>query len=156
MPRRREVPVRIPAPDPVYNSTLVSKFINCMMWDGKKSISERIFYEAMENIRDRTGEDPLPIFKKAVENVKPVVEVKSRRVGGANYQVPIEVRPNRRQSLALRWLIGSARSRSENRMADRLGSELLEAAQGRGTTIKKKDDVHRMAEANKAFAHFRW
>ena len=156
MPRRREVPVRIPAPDPVYNSTLVSKFINCMMWDGKKSISERIFYEAMETIRDRTGEDPLPIFKKAVENVKPVVEVKSRRVGGANYQVPIEVRPNRRQSLALRWLIGSARSRSENRMADRLGSELLEAAQGRGTTIKKKDDVHRMAEANKAFAHFRW
>ena len=156
MPRRREVPVRVPAPDPVYNSTLVSKFINCMMWDGKKSISERIFYEAMESIRDRTGEDPLPIFKKAVENVKPVVEVKSRRVGGANYQVPIEVRQNRRQSLALRWLIGSARSRSENRMADRLGSELLEAAQGRGTTIKKKDDVHRMAEANKAFAHFRW
>lgn len=156
MPRRREVPVRTPAPDPVYNSTLVSKFINCMMWDGKKSISERIFYEAMESIRDRTGEDPLPIFKKAVENVKPVVEVKSRRVGGANYQVPIEVRQNRRQSLALRWLIGSARSRSENRMADRLGSELLEAAQGRGTTIKKKDDVHRMAEANKAFAHFRW
>ena len=156
MPRRREVPVRIPAPDPVYNSTLVSKFINCMMWDGKKSISERIFYEAMDSIRDRTGEDPLPIFKKAVENVKPVVEVKSRRVGGANYQVPIEVRQNRRQSLALRWLIGSARSRSENRMADRLGSELLEAAQGRGTTIKKKDDVHRMAEANKAFAHFRW
>lgn len=156
MPRRREVPVRTPAPDPVYNSTLVSKFINCMMWDGKKSVSERIFYEAMESIRDRTGEDPLPIFKKAVENVKPVVEVKSRRVGGANYQVPIEVRQNRRQSLALRWLIGSARSRSENRMADRLGSELLEAAQGRGTTIKKKDDVHRMAEANKAFAHFRW
>ncbi len=156
MPRRREVPVRVPVPDPVFNSTLVSKFINCMMWDGKKSVSERIFYEAMERIRSSTGEDPLPVFKKAVENAKPVVEVKSRRVGGANYQVPIEVRPNRRQSLALRWLIGNARNRSENRMADRLGNELLETAQGRGTTIKKKDDVHRMAEANKAFAHFRW
>ncbi len=156
MPRRREVPVREPAPDAVYNSTLVSKFINCMMWAGKKSTSERIFYSAMDKIRANSGEDPLPIFKKAVENAKPVVEVKSRRVGGANYQVPIEVRPNRRQSLALRWLIGNARSRSEHRMADRLGTELLEAAQGRGTTIKKKDDVHRMAEANKAFAHFRW
>ncbi len=156
MPRRRDVPVREPAPDPVYNSTLVSKFINCMMWDGKKSVAERIFYGAMDRIRDRTGDDPLPVFKKAVENAKPVVEVKSRRVGGANYQVPIEVRPNRRQSLALRWLIRNARSRSENQMADRLGTELLEAAQGRGTTIKKKDDVHRMAEANKAFAHFRW
>ena len=156
MPRRREVPVREPLPDPVYNSPLVSKFINCMMWNGKKSISESIFYGAMDSIRERTGEDPLPIFKKAVENAKPVVEVKSRRVGGANYQVPVEVRPNRRQSLALRWLIGNARSRSEHRMADRLGAELLEAAQGRGSTIKRKDDVHRMAEANKAFAHFRW
>lgn len=156
MPRRREVPVRVPPPDSVYNSTLVSKFINCMMWDGKKSIAERIFYRAMDRIRDRTGEDPLPIFKKAVENAKPVVEVKSRRVGGANYQVPIEVRTNRRQALALRWLIRNARNRSENRMEQRLGIELLEAAQGRGTTIKKKDDVHRMAEANKAFAHFRW
>jgi small subunit ribosomal protein S7 len=126
------------------------------MWDGKKSIAERIFYRAMDRIRDRTGEDPLPIFKKAVENAKPVVEVKSRRVGGANYQVPIEVRTNRRQALALRWLIRNARNRSENRMEQRLGIELLEAAQGRGTTIKKKDDVHRMAEANKAFAHFRW
>ena len=156
MPRRREVPTREPVPDPVYNSTLVSKFINCMMWDGKKSIAERIFYGAMDRIRERTGDDPLPVFKKAVENAKPVVEVKSRRVGGANYQVPMEVRPNRRQSLALRWLIVNARARSEHRMADRLGTELLEAAQGRGTTIKKKDDVHRMAEANKAFAHFRW
>lgn len=156
MPRRREVPVRVPSPDPVYNSTLVSKFINCMMWDGKKSVSERIFYGAMDRIRERTGQDPLPIFKKAVENAKPVVEVKSRRVGGANYQVPIEVRPNRRQSLALRWLIRNARSRSEHRMADRLGIELLETAQGRGMTVKKKDDMHRMAEANKAFAHFRW
>ena len=156
MPRRREVPTREPVPDPVYNSSLVAKFINCMMWDGKKSTAEKIFYGAMDRIRERTGDDPLPVFKKAVENAKPVVEVKSRRVGGANYQVPMEVRPNRRQSLALRWLIGNARGRSEHRMADRLGTELLEAAQGRGTTIKKKDDVHRMAEANKAFAHFRW
>ncbi len=156
MPRRREVPTREPAPDPVYNSTLVSKFINCMMWDGKKSVSERIFYDAMDRIRQNTDDDPLPVFKRAVENAKPLVEVKSRRVGGANYQVPIEVRPERRQSLALRWLIGNARNRSEHRMADRLGAELLEAARERGTTIKKKDDVHRMAEANKAFAHFRW
>ncbi len=156
MPRRREVPTREPVVDPIYSSTLVSKFINCMMWDGKKSVSEKIFYSAMNRIKERTGEDPLPIFKKAVENCKPVVEVKSRRVGGANYQVPIEVRDNRRQSLALRWLINNARSRSEHRMADRLGAELLEAAEGRGTSIKKKDDIHRMAEANKAFAHFRW
>ena len=156
MPRRREVPVRVPAPDAVYNSTLVSKFINCMMWDGKKSVSERIFYRAMDQIRDRVGDDPLPVFKRAVENAKPVVEVKSRRVGGANYQVPIEVRTSRRQALALRWLINNARNRSGKRMYRRLGDELLEAAQGRGLTIKKKDDVHRMAEANKAFAHFRW
>ncbi len=156
MPRRREVPVREPVPDSIYNSTLVSKFINCMMWHGKKSVAERIFYGAMDGIRERTGEDPLPVFRKAVENAKPMVEVKSRRVGGANYQVPIEVRTNRRQSLAFRWLIGNARSRSEHRMADRLGAEFLEAAHGRGSTIKKKDDVHRMAESNKAFAHFRW
>jgi len=156
MPRRRDVPVREPAPDPVYNSTLVSKFINCMMWDGKKSVSERIFYAAMDRIRSQTGDDPLPVFKKAVENAKPVVEVKGRRVGGTNYQVPIEVRPRRPPSLALPWLISNPRSRSENRMSDRLGTELLEAAQGRGMTIKKKDDVHKMAESNKAFAHFRW
>jgi small subunit ribosomal protein S7 len=140
----------------VYNSTLVSKFINCMMWDGKKSVSEKIFYDAMDLIRERTGEEPLPIFKKAVESCKPVVEVKSRRVGGSNYQIPLEVRPNRRLSLALRWMIGNARARSENRMAERLGGELMDAAQGRGSSVKKKDDVHRMAEANKAFAHFRW
>ncbi len=156
MPRRREVPQRVPTPDSMYNSTLVSKFINCMMWDGKKSVAEKIFYDAMDIVRERTGEDPLPLFKKAVESCKPVVEVKSRRVGGANYQVPIEVRPNRRLSLALRWIIGNARSRSEYRMAERLGAELMDAAQGRGSSIKKKDDVHRMAEANKAFAHFRW
>jgi len=156
MPRRRDVPQRIPAPDSVYSSTLVSKFINCLMWDGKKSVSEKIFYDAMDLIRERTSEEPLPIFKRAVESCKPVVEVKSRRVGGANYQVPLEVRPNRRLSLALRWMIGNARARSEKRMAERLGGEIMDAAQGRGTSIKKKEDVHRMAEANKAFAHFRW
>ena len=124
---------------------------------GRQEIGvEKIFYDAMDLIRERTGEEPLPIFKKAVESCKPVVEVKSRRVGGSNYQIPLEVRPNRRLSLALRWMIGNARARSENRMAERLGGELMDAAQGRGSSVKKKDDVHRMAEANKAFAHFRW
>lgn len=156
MPRRREVPHRIPPADPVYNSTLVAKFINCMMWDGKKSVAERTFYDSMEMVRERSGEDPLKVFKKAVENCKPVVEVKSRRVGGANYQVPIEVPQNRRTSLALRWLIGYARGRSEKGMAERLSVEILDAAAGRGTAIKKREDVHRMAEANKAFAHYRW
>jgi small subunit ribosomal protein S7 len=156
MPRRREVPHRIPPADPVYNSTLVAKFINCMMWDGKKSVAERTFYDSMEMVRERSGEDPLKLFKKAVENCKPVVEVKSRRVGGANYQVPIEVPQNRRTSLALRWLIGYARGRSEKGMAERLSVEILDAAAGRGTAIKKREDVHRMAEANKAFAHYRW
>jgi small subunit ribosomal protein S7 len=156
MPRRREVPHRIPPADPVYNSTLVAKFINCMMWDGKKSVAERTFYDSMEMVRERSGEDPLKLFKKAVENCKPVVEVTSRRVGGANYQVPIEVPQNRRTSLALRWLIGYARGRSEKGMAERLSVEILDAAAGRGTAIKKREDVHRMAEANKAFAHYRW
>jgi small subunit ribosomal protein S7 len=156
MPRRREVPHRIPPADPVYNSTLVAKFINCMMWDGKKSVAERTFYDSMEMVRERSGEDPLKLFKKAVENCKPVVEVKSRRVGGANYQVPIEVPQNRRTSLALRWLIGYARGRSEKGMAERLSVEILDAAAGRGTAIKKREDVHRMAEANKACAHYRW
>ena len=156
MPRRREVPHRIPPADPVYNSTLVAKFINCMMWDGKKSVAERTFYDSMEMVRERSGEDPLKVIKKAVENCKPVVEVKSRRVGGANYQVPIEVPQNRRTSLALRWLIGYARGRSEKGMAERLSVEILDAAAGRGTAIKKREDVHRMAEANKAFAHYRW
>jgi small subunit ribosomal protein S7 len=127
-----------------------------MMWDGKKSVAERTFYDSMEMVRERSGEDPLKLFKKAVENCKPVVEVKSRRVGGANYQVPIEVPQNRRTSLALRWLIGYARGRSEKGMAERLSVEILDAAAGRGTAIKKREDVHRMAEANKAFAHYRW
>ena len=158
MPRRREIPHRIPAADPVFNSTLVSKFINTMMWEGKKSVAANLFYDAMEKVRERAGEDeePLKLFKKAVENCKPVVEVKSRRVGGANYQVPIEVPQNRRTALALRWLIGYARARSEKGMSERLAAEILEAAAGRGSAMKKKEDVHRMAEANKAFAHYRW
>ena len=157
MPRRREVPERIPQPDAIYNSTLVSKFINTLMWDGKKSVASNLFYDAMEKVRDRgEGEEPLKLFKKAVENCKPVVEVKSRRVGGANYQVPVEVSQNRRNALALRWLIGYARGRSEKGMSERLAAEILEAAAGRGSAMKKKEDVHRMAEANKAFAHYRW
>ncbi len=157
MPRRREIPQRIPAADPVYNSTLVSKFINTMMWEGKKSVAARIFYDAMGRVAERgDGEEPLKLFKKAVENCKPVVEVKSRRVGGANYQVPIEVPQSRRTALALRWLISYARGRSEKGMAERLAAEILEASAGRGSAMKKKEDVHRMAEANKAFAHYRW
>lgn len=156
MPRRREIERRTPPPDAVYNSTLVSKFINCMMWDGRKSVSERTFYGSMEKLRERSDDDPLKIFKKAVDNCKPVVEVKSRRVGGANYQVPIEVSQNRRTSLAIRWLISYARQRSEKNMVDKLCAEIQEAAAGRGAAIKKKEDVHRMAEANKAFAHYRW
>jgi small subunit ribosomal protein S7 len=156
MPRRhRPEPREIP-PDPVYNSSLVQKFINCMMWDGKKSVAQRIFYQAMDKIRERTGDDPLKLFKKAVENCKPVLEVKTRRVGGANYQVPVEVPPNRRTSLAIRWLIHSARDRAEKGMPEKLAAELMDAANMRGGAIKKKEDVHRMAEANRAFAHYRW
>ncbi len=156
MPRRREVPKRELLPDPVHQSPLVTKFINCMMLDGKKATTETTFYGAMNAIRERTGEDPLKVFRKAVDNVKPAVEVKSRRVGGSNYQVPIEVRPQRSTALALRWLIGYARSRPENSMRERLANELLDAATQRGGAFKKKDDTHRMAEANKAFAHYRW
>jgi small subunit ribosomal protein S7 len=156
MSRRRRAELReIPA-DPVYNSTLVERFINSMMWDGKKSVAQRIFYAAMDQMRERSGDDPLKMFKKAVENAKPLLEVKTRRVGGANYQVPIEVPQNRRTSLALRWIIGNARTRPEKGMAEKLAAELTDAANMRGGAIKKKDDVHRMAEANKAFAHYRW
>jgi small subunit ribosomal protein S7 len=143
-------------PDPVYNSTLVERFVNSMMWDGKKAVSQRIFYGAMDQVRERAGDDPLKLFKKAVENCKPLLEVKTRRVGGANYQVPIEVPQNRRTSLAIRWLIQNARARPEKSMPEKLAGELSEAANMRGGAIKKKDDVHRMAEANKAFAHYRW
>lgn len=156
MPRRREVPKRQALPDPLYNSALVSKFINVMMVDGKKSTAETIVYRALEKVQERTQEDPLKIFKKAVDNIKPSLEVKSRRVGGSNYQVPVEVRPERRTSLSLRWLKNFARSRPENAMVDKLAAEIVDAANNRGGAMKKKDDTHRMAEANKAFAHYRW
>ena len=156
MPRRRRPEVREIPPDPVYNSTLVEKFINSMMWDGKKTVAQGVFYEAMKILQERSGEDALKVFKKAVENCKPVLEVKTRRVGGANYQVPVEVPANRRQSLAIRWILTSARARPEKGMPGKLANELNDAANMRGGAIKKKDDVHRMAEANKAFAHYRW
>ncbi len=156
MPRRGHVPKRKVLPDPVYQSPLVTKFINCMMLDGKRSTTERIFYGAMDTIKERTSEDPLKVFRNAVDNVKPALEVKSRRVGGSNYQVPVEVRPQRRMALALRWLIGFARARPEKSMDEKLANEIVDAANGRGEAFKKKEDTHRMAEANKAFAHFRW
>jgi len=156
MPRRREVPKRETLPDPKYHSRLLTRFVNGLMGDGKKSVAERIMYGALDKMAERTGEDPLQLFEKAVENVKPVVEVKSRRVGGSTYQVPIEVRSNRRLSLAIRWLIQYSRSRPEKTMVDRLAGELMDAAAGRGMTVKKREDTHRMAEANKAFAHYRW
>ena len=156
MPRRRRVEIREVAPDPVYNSTLVEKFICSMMWAGKKTVAEKSFYRSMDMIRERTSDDPLKAFKKAVENAKPLLEVKTRRVGGANYQVPVEVSQTRRTSLAIRWILSNARSRPEKGMPEKLAYELNDAANMRGGAIKKKDDVHRMAEANKAFAHYRW
>jgi len=156
MPRRRRIETREPLPDPVYNSTLVEKFICSMMWDGKKSTAQSVFYQSMKKLAERGGDEPLKLFKKAVENAKPLLEVKTRRVGGANYQVPIEVPQNRRTSLAIRWIVGNARGRAEKGMPDRLANELNDAANMRGGAIKKRDDVHRMAEANKAFAHYRW
>src|SRR6204780_3846785 len=156
MPRKRHIESREVLADPIFNSTLVEKFICSMMWDGKKAISQKIFYKAMDTIKERSGEDPLKMFKKAVENCKPLLEVKTRRVGGANYQVPVEVSNNRRTSLAIRWILINARSRPEKSMQDKLATALNDAANLRGGAIKKKDDVHRMAEANKAFAHYRW
>ena len=156
MSRRRKSEPRQVLPDPVYNSTLAEKFINNMMWDGKKTVSQGIFYSAMDKIQEVSGDDPLKLFKKAVENCKPLLEVKTRRVGGANYQVPIEVSQNRRTSLGIRWLIQNTRNRPERKMSERLAAELMDAASLRGGAIKRKDDVHRMAEANKAFAHYRW
>jgi small subunit ribosomal protein S7 len=144
------------APDAVFGTPLVTKFINSLMWGGKKAIAEAIFYESMEKIKERAQDDPLKIFKKAVENVKPVMEVKTRRVGGANYQIPVEVNNARRESLSIRWLIGYARERGEKGMVERLTGELLDAANNRGAAVKKKEDTHRMAEANRAFAHYRW
>jgi small subunit ribosomal protein S7 len=156
MPRKGWVSRRQVPNDSVYGSDLVQKFINSMMWDGKRSNAQRIFYTAMERVAAKTNDDALKIFKKAVENVKPTVEVKTRRVGGANYQVPVEVNPFRRQSLAIRWLLLYARTRSGKTMVDKLTEEIIDAANSRGGAIKKKEDVHRMAEANKAFAHYRW
>ncbi|AMM40291.1 30S ribosomal protein S7 [Candidatus Desulfofervidus auxilii] len=156
MPRKGPAPKREILPDPKYGSVLVAKFINCMMRDGKKSVAESIFYKALNIIKEKTGKNSLEVFEKAVENVKPVLEVKSRRVGGATYQVPIEVRPERRISLAIKWIINSARARSERGMVLKLANELLEAYNNKGGAIKKKEDTHRMAEANRAFAHYRW
>jgi small subunit ribosomal protein S7 len=156
MPRRREVPKRAILPDPKFNSVDLSKFMNVIMESGKKAVAERIIYGALETVEKKAGKDPLEVFMIALNNVKPMVEVKSRRVGGANYQVPVEVRPVRRVALAMRWLKESARKRSEKSMAQRLANELLEASEGRGGAMKKRDEVHRMAEANKAFSHFRF
>ena len=156
MPRRREVPKRVIIPDPRYGSQKLARFINKLMLKGKKSTAERIMYGAMDIIADRTSEDPLKLFEKALDNARPMIEVKSRRVGGSTYQVPVEIRPERRQALAMRWLINYSRARGEKTMSERLAYELMDAASGRGTTVKKKEDTHRMAEANKAFAHYRW
>ena len=157
MPRRRVIAKREPVGDALYDSPLVTKFINTVMTQGKRATAERIFYKSFELIKERSGDDPLKIFKKALDNVKPALEVKSRRVGGSNYQVPIEVNPNRRLSLSIRWLVGFARSRGDGKtMEEKLANELLDAANLRGGAVKKREDTHRMAEANKAFAHYRW
>ena len=157
MPRRREIPKREPPADPIYLSSLVTKFISTVMRDGQRSLAERILYDSLNLIKDRTGDDPMKVFKKAIDNVKPSLEVKSRRVGGSNYQVPVEVNPNRRLSLAIRWVVGFARARGDGKtMQEKLANELLDAANMRGGAVKKREDTHRMAEANKAFAHYRW
>jgi small subunit ribosomal protein S7 len=156
MPRRRVAEKREQLPDPKYNSKLLSKFINVMMEDGKKSTAETIIYDAFDIMKDKTGNDPLKVFKTAIDNVKPVLEVKPRRVGGATYQVPIEIRPQRRAALAFRWIINYSRARNEKTMRERLAGELMDAFNNAGASIKKKEDTHRMAEANKAFAHYRW
>src|SRR5438270_10795946 len=156
MPRKGHIAKREPLADPVYGSTLVNKFINSMMWSGKKSTAQTIFYGAMNKLQEKGGDEALKLFKKAVENAKPLLEVKTRRVGGANYQVPVEVNADRRTSLAVRWLISYSRGRAEKGMTDKLANEILDAPNGKGAAIKKKEDVHCMAEANKAFAHYRW
>jgi small subunit ribosomal protein S7 len=156
MSRRRAAEKREIIPDAKFGDPVIAKFINCLMSEGKKSVAERIVYSALESIQSRGGQDPLKLFHDALDNVKPAVEVRSRRVGGATYQVPMEVRPNRRQALAIRWVIDTARGRSENTMTDRLCNELLDASNNRGAAVKKREDTHRMAEANKAFSHYRW
>ena len=157
MPRRREIPKREVPPDPIYQSPLVTKFISTVMSHGKRSTAARILYKSFDIIKEKTGDDPVKVFKKAIDNVKPSLEVKSRRVGGSNYQVPVEVNPNRRLSLSIRWLVSYARSRGDGKtMQEKFANELLDAANLRGGAVKKREDTHRMAEANKAFAHYRW
>lgn len=156
MPRRREVPERTRIPDAKYNSKLVAKFIASIMRDGKRSVAESLLYNAFDIIEERTKSEPLPVFEKALENVRPLIEVKSRRVGGSTYQVPTEIRPSRRMALAIRWLINYARNRTERGFAGKLAGELMDAANNRGGAVKKREDTHKMAEANKAFAHYRW
>jgi len=156
MPRRRDVPERPVSSDPKYDSKLVSKFINCIMRDGKKSTAQSLLYDAFGIMKEKSKETPLKIFEQAVDNVRPLIEVKSRRVGGSTYQVPTEIRPSRRTALGIRWIIGYARQRPEKGMAKKLAAELMDAANNRGASVKKKEDTHKMAEANKAFAHFRW
>ncbi len=156
MPRRGFVPKRDVLPDPVYQSKLVTKLINNIMYDGKKGVAQKIVYDAFETVKEKTGKEPLEAFNEAMENIMPQLEVKARRVGGANYQVPIEVRPERRQTLGLRWITAYSRARNERTMAERLAGEIMDACNGTGGAVKKKEDTHKMAEANKAFAHYRW
>ncbi|MGP1367266.1 MAG: 30S ribosomal protein S7 [Schwartzia sp. (in: firmicutes)] len=156
MPRKGAVPKRDVLPDPVYHDKIVTKFINKVMLSGKKGVAERVVYDAFETIRSKTGKDPLEVFQTALKNVMPILEVRARRVGGANYQVPVEVRPDRRMTLGIRWLVNYARLRGEKTMDERLSAELMDAANNTGAAVKKKEDTHKMAEANKAFAHYRW
>ncbi|SHF09628.1 SSU ribosomal protein S7P [Seinonella peptonophila] len=156
MPRRGPVVKRDTLPDPIYNSKLVTRLINRLMYDGKKGVAQRILYDAFEIIRERSNKDPMEVFEQALKNVMPVLEVKARRVGGANYQVPVEVKPERRISLALRWIVSYARLRNEKTMQERLANEIIDAANNAGASVKKREDTHRMAEANRAFAHYRW
>ena len=156
MSRKKSIPKKIPAVDPKYKSTIISKLINSIMYDGKKTIAEKIVYEAMEKIKTKSKDEPINIFNEAIKNIKPTVEVKSRRIGGATYQVPVEVKSNRSQTLAIRWLIDASRKRKDKKMSDKIFNEIYDAYQSRGSAIKKKEDTHKMAESNKAFAHFRW
>ena len=156
MPRRREVPQRVVLPDPKFGDDTLAKFINVLMLDGKKSVAERIVYGALERVEDKMKKAPIEVFHEALDNIKPSVEVRSRRVGGATYQVPVEVRPERREALAIRWLISFSRNRNENTMEERLAGELMDAVNGRGAAVKKREDTHKMADANKAFSHYRW
>ena len=156
MPRKGNIPKREVLPDPVYGSVVVAKLINSVMLDGKKGVAQKIVYDAFDKVKETTGEEPLEVFEKAMNNIMPVLEVKARRVGGANYQVPIEVRPARRQTLGLRWLVGYARKRGEKTMKERLAGEIMDACNNLGASVKKREDTHKMADSNKAFAHFRW